>query len=98
MQIKKVKVRKMKNNNHYKHQMQLAYEANAARPERTIKRLWILVIIMIAVTVFSNLGWLYYESQFEIVDETSIHSEQDGTGTNIVSGGDVHYGAEGYDN
>lgn len=88
----------MKNNNYYKHQMQLAYEANAARQERTIKRLWIIVIIMIAITVFSNLGWLYYESQFEIVDEnttTTIDAEQDGTGMNIVSGGDVNYGAEG---
>lgn len=62
--------------------------------ERTIRRLWILCILLILLLVGTNVAWLYYESQFEDVVTTTetIDALQDGEGPNIVGGGDVNYG------
>ena len=70
-----------------------AYELAMARAERTAKRLWITIILLIVMLVGTNGAWIWYESQFtDIV--TTIEAEQDGSGVNIVSGGDLDYGAE----
>ena len=74
-----------------------AYELSMARAERTAKRLWITILTLIFLLVGSNCAWLWYNSQFEVV-ETTIEAEQDGSGVNIVSGGDLDYGAESTDN
>lgn len=42
-----------------------AHEGIMARMERTIKRLWVLCIILIILLAGSNAAWLWYESQFE---------------------------------
>ena len=70
----------------------IAHESAMARQERTIKRLWILCIILIIVCVGSNAGWLIYEAQF--VDEIQIEQEVDTQeGDAFVSGiGDINYG------
>lgn len=70
----------------------IVYESAMARMERTNKRLWIIVIILIATLIATNVGWIYYESQFQT---TTIEAEQDGGGVNIVGGGDISYGSEG---
>lgn len=57
-----------------------AYEFSLAVLERTIKRLWIALIICIAMLFVSNGLWLYYESQFE-----TISYEQDGNGINAIN-------------
>lgn len=75
----------------------VAYESELARLERTIKRLWILCIILVVVLVASNSLWIWHESQFEDV-ATTIEAQQDGSGTNIVGGGDIEYGTESKDN
>ena len=49
----------------------LVHEDQMVRMERTIKRLWILCIIIFAAFVVSNALWMYYESQFEEVVTTS---------------------------
>jgi len=72
------------------------FEAASVRLERTIKRLWILAIILIVLLFGSNAFWIYYESQFETI-KTEIEAEQDGDGVNIIGGGDVDYGAESKD-
>jgi hypothetical protein len=72
----------------------IVYESAMARMERANKRLWIIVIILIAAFIATNAGWIYYESQFQVV-ETSIEAKQDGGGVNIVGGGDISYGADG---
>jgi hypothetical protein len=49
--------------------------------ERTIRRLWILCIVLIIMLVATNAGWLYYARQFEMVVTTqTIDSQTDGTG------------------
>lgn len=73
-----------------------AFQEFCARLERTIKRLWILVIILTLFLVGTNCAWLYYESQFTTV-QTSTEVSQDvetNDGENvIVSGtGDISYG------
>ena len=35
------------------------------RQSLTIKRLWIMCILLIVLLVGSNIAWIYYESQFE---------------------------------
>lgn len=65
----------------------------SAMAERTIKRLWIVILVLIIALIGTNGAWLYYQSQFETI-ETTIEADQ-GEGVNIVGGGDVNYGAEG---
>lgn len=65
------------------------HDAYIARGERTEKRLWITILILIALLTVTNAAWVYYESQFEEIVTTTIDAEQDGEGVNIVSGGDA---------
>lgn len=76
----------------------IVHESAMARAERTSKRLWIIILTLIFLLVGSNCAWLWYNSQFEVMETTSIEAEQDGSGVNIVSGGDLDYGAESKDN
>ena len=47
------------------------HEAETARLERVIKRLWILVIIIFLTLMVTNGAWIYYESQWEVIEETT---------------------------
>lgn len=76
----------------------IVHEATMAQMERTIKRLWITILTLIFLLVGSNCIWIWYNAQFEVVETTTIEAEQDGSGVNIVSGGDLDYGAESADN
>ena len=72
----------------------IVHELSMARMERQIKRLWIALIVCIALIFASNAGWLVYESQYETL-EYSYDYQQDGQGTNIIgNGNDVNNGAE----
>ena len=71
----------------------IAYESALARQERTIKRLFIVTILLIALLVATNVGWIIYESQFEDVS-TTIEADSD-TGNAIANySGDVTYNGE----
>lgn len=74
-----------------------AHEADMTRMERANRRVWILCIILIVALIGSNAGWLYYESQFEVVttDTQKVEQEVDtGEGDATVIGiGD--YNGEG---
>ena len=76
----------------------IVHESSMARMERTNRRLWITILTLIFLLVGSNCVWIWYNSQFEVVETTTIEAEQDGSGVNIVSGGDLDYGAESTDN
>ena len=75
----------------------IVYEGSMARQERTIKRLWILAIILIVALVGTNAGWIYYESQWQYVDTTTSQEvtqdvdSGDGSATTIGIG-DVNNG------
>ena len=73
----------------------IVYESSMARMERQVKRLWISLVVCIAMLFACNAGWLIYESQFE-----TIAYEQDGDGINNVNlgeQGDLNNGAESED-
>lgn len=67
-------------------------ELHSAAQERTIKRLWIIIIILIGLLCVTNFAWLMYESQFEEVTTTEIEAKQDtdGGGNNYFIGGDMN--------
>lgn len=68
------------------------YEGTINRYEKTIKRLWIALIIVFSMFFATNIGWLIYESQF-----VEISYEQDGDGLNNVNlgeQGDLNHGAK----
>ena len=77
-----------------------AYESGQARLERTIKRLWILCLILIFALLGTNAGWLYYESQWEITEKTEIAQDIDtGDGDANVTGiGDIYGTSEAESN
>ena len=61
----------------------IVHEADMARQERTIKRLWILLILLIVLLVGTNIAWTIYESQFEdVVVTQEVDQETDGGGNN----------------
>lgn len=64
-----------------------AHEGIVARMERTIKRLWILCIILIVLLVATNGAWIYYESQF--VDEIITQENEDGYNNYIGNDGNI---------
>ena len=48
-------------------------EGEMARMERVNHRLWILCILVLAVLLGTNAGWIYYESQWETVSEEEFY-------------------------
>lgn len=60
----------------------IVYESSMSRLERTIRRLFILIILLIICLVGSNIGWYVYEGQYE-----TISYDQDGEGINNVNFG-----------
>lgn len=69
----------------------VAFESVCTRFERTIKRLWILVIILTVLLVGTNCAWLWYESQFQYVETSTESYEADATdgGVAIANGDGV---------
>lgn len=61
----------------------IVHESSMARMERQVKRLWISLVVCIAMLFACNASWLIYESQFE-----TIAYEQDGDDINNVNLGE----------
>lgn len=76
----------------------VVHEGDMARLERTVKRLWILCILLVLLLVGSNAGWIWYESQFEEVVTTEtwqdVVQDADDSGSNTFVGGDYYGEAE----
>lgn len=71
----------------------IAYESAMARLERTIKRLWILLIILVVLFVGSNVAWIVYESQWEVYETTEVTQENEsGYNSYIGNDGDIYNG------
>lgn len=64
----------------------VVHEGAMARQERTIKRLWILCLVMFLALVGTNAGWIYYESQFETV-VSDVRQDIDSGDGNITAVG-----------
>lgn len=75
-----------------------AHEGDMTRMERTNRRLFVIIIILIAALLGTNGAWLYYESQFT---ETSVEIEAEqetSEGNNYIVGGNLNGEAEGQSN
>lgn len=67
-----------------------AFEANEQRHERKERNFFVVILVLIGLLVLSNLAWLVYNSQFEVVEETYQEVVQDAdTGENNFIGGDI---------
>lgn len=72
----------------------IVHEADMTRMERSNHRLWVVVIVLILVCLITNGGWLWYESQWEVIEETTTQTvtqeaqSEDGSARNIFVGGD----------
>ena len=73
----------------------IVHESSMARMERQIKRLWIALIVCIALIFASNAAWLYAWMQYDYSSEEIVY-QQDGEGTNIIGDSNEvdNYGAE----
>ena len=71
-----------------------AYEGALARMERTNKRSWIVCLILIILLFATNGAWLYYESQYSVVTETTTitQTNEDGVNNFIGNDGDISNG------
>lgn len=69
-----------------------AHEGAMARMERTIRRLWVLCIILILLLAGSNAAWIYYESQYVEETLTVTQDSPDGINNFIGNDGDITNG------
>lgn len=74
----------------------IVHEADMARQERTIKRMWILCIVMFLALVVTNAGWVWYESQFSEEILTVMQENEDGYNNYIGNDGDISNGETNY--
>ena len=70
------------------------HEADMTRMERTNHRLWVLCIVLMLILVATNAGWIWYESQWEVYEETTTQEvtqsaeSENGSAKNLFIGGD----------
>ena len=70
----------------------VVHESAMARAERHTKALIWVIVLLIVLLVGSNVGWLIYEAQFEVVEETTTTITQDnadGYNNYIGNDGDI---------
>ena len=67
----------------------IVHEGTMARAERTAKRLWITILLLIVLLVGTNAGWIWFESQFEYSQTTQEVTQESNHGDNSFIGGDV---------
>ena len=63
----------------------IVYEGSLTRMERTVKRMFVALVVCIVCLLATNIGWMIYESQFE-----TYTYDQDGEGIN-----NLNYGLQG---
>lgn len=72
----------------------IVYEGAEARAERHIKRLFVALVLTIAMLFASNAFWLYEWCQYDY-SSTEVEYSQGGEGTNVIgTGNEVLYGTE----
>ena len=77
----------------------VAFESMKSTMERTIKRLWILSIILVLLLFGSNAAWIWYEAQWETIETVTQEVTQEAeTGSNHFVGGDYYGQATDKDN
>ena len=65
----------------------IVYESEAARHERTVRRLVRALVFAIIVIMVSNLAWLWMFNQYDISSEEYIIEGQDNANANYLESG-----------
>lgn len=74
----------------------IVYESEAARHERTVKRLVLALALAIVLIAISNIAWLWFFNQFDIESETvQLDSSNNGTASYIGQDGVINNGTSG---
>ena len=74
----------------------IVHESSMARMERTAKRLWITILVLIFMLVGTNGAWLWYNSQFENVETITEEYQADASdGGNAIINGDGNVDIDG---
>ena len=68
----------------------IVHEGMMARAEITIKRLWITILLLIALLVGTNGMWIWHEIQFEDIEISQ--ENEDGYNNFIGNDGDIFNG------
>ena len=75
----------------------IVYESEAARHERTVKRLLIALLVTVVLMVGTNLAWLWVWNQYDFTSETyTVESNDDGISNYLNSGmnGEINNGEQ----
>lgn len=72
----------------------VVHESEVARLERTIKRLFIICVLLIVVAVGTNAYWIWYEAQFEDIVTTVTQDVDSGEGGDAIINDGVHVNGE----
>lgn len=72
----------------------IVHEGMMARMERTIRRLWILCIILVLLLAGTNAAWIWYENQFMDESLTVTQDLDSGNGGDAVINDGVHINGE----
>ena len=64
------------------------HEKDQNRLMGIIKRLIAVIVILVVLLVGSNVGWLIYNSQFEVVEESTTITQDNESGYNNYIGND----------
>ena len=68
----------------------IAHQSAAARQERQIRRMWVIVLVLIFALIGTNLAWIIYENSFEDYLITQEVEQDAENGVNNFVGGDVY--------
>ena len=78
---------------------QYAIDVLSAMAERTIKKLWILIILLVVLLFGSNAAWIWYEAQWQVVETTEVTQENENGYNNFIGNdGEIIYGAADSEN
>ena len=66
----------------------IVYESEAARHERTVKRLIVALIVTICLLVASNMAWLWVFNQYDFTSESYTVENSDGNTNYLEAGND----------
>lgn len=69
-----------------------AVESMLDRQGLTIKRLWIVCILLIVLLVGTNALWIWYESQWEVIETEITQENEHGYNNYIGNNGDIYNG------
>lgn len=64
----------------------IVYESEAARHERTVKRLITVIVLIVLLLVGTNMAWLYVFNQYDFSSTTTEITTDEGN-TNLLEAG-----------